>query len=479
MIALRVCGLWLSPALLLGVAAHLYAGAPTGPLLALLVVQAPCMAVLAAKDEPAAEENLLVAVLTVLAGVLLLVANLLLIGDIAGALGAPRWHGVVIAAGCAFAVTIWPAAEKWWPWLAPGALAGAWLALAAVAHGAGADPAGAWSDVASRPAFRFPAASPWVVSGHTFPAPGSLVFSEPHALRAVSPDVFGVIVHDGRAPSVQEWRPEAGGAITMRPGDRLSYPAGARLMFEGGTRVPGAPSSGVAWGDGAARLSAPAWLAQFLGLGVTFIAGSLPLLRLGARATRPALAVGLALLLAAAAWAQGWAIYAALSAPDLFLGTVRAGALAELPTLALGEPWGRRLGGVLVAGLITLFAATAAGLRERIAACDRSGGELGRDLPLWVGVFGIAVVASLWPRDPWTVLLTALGLLASTLGPLALAPAGLPAQTRALACGAGLAVFVAVALGARLLGDDSALAAYPALLGAPAAWGALRLARPR
>lgn len=478
MTLVRLSGLSLSPVVLLGVAGHLYAGAPGGPLLALLVVLAPCVA-LASGPAEAAEESLLVVVLTVVAAGLLLTANLLLIGDIAGGLGAPRWHGVVIAAGCAFVLTIWPAAAGWWTWLVPGALALGWLALAAVGLGAGVDPAAAWSDVASRPAFRFPEASPWVVSGRSFPTPGSLLFTEPHTLRTARADVFGVVVDDGGTPSVQEWRPEAGETITMRPGDRLAYAGGARLVFEGGKRVPGTPASGAAWGDGAAGMPSLAWLARSLGLAVTFVAGGLPLLRVGPRPTRRRLAVALALLLAGVGWAEGWAIYAARAAPDLFLGAARAGALTELPARALGEPWGRRLCGLVVAAVIALFAGSAAGLRERLAAGDRSGGGLGRDLPLWVVVLGGATAASLWPRDPWTLLVLGLGLLASTLGPLALAPPGAPPGARTLACVVGLAVFVGIALGGRLLGGDSALAAYPALLAAPAAWTALRLAGPR
>lgn len=480
MTALRFCGLWLSPALLLGVAAHLYGAAPGGLLLAQLVVLAPCLALLGGQAEPAGDGSLLVAGVTVLAAVLLLSANLLLIGDIASAFGAPSWHGVVIAAGCAFALTIWPWGEKWWLWLGPGALAFVWLVLAIIMHASGGGPVATWSDVASRSAYRFGAESPWVVSGKMFSVPGSLTFSEPHTLRAVTPDAFSVIVSDEDAPSVQEWRPAPGEAITLRPADRLAYPAGSRLMFEGGKRVPGAPFSGVAWADPTARAAVPVELIRFLGIAVTFLAGSFPLLRLSAPSTRAGAATALGLLLAGVGWAEGWAVYAGREAPDLFLGTVRAGSLIQVPALAIGEPWGRRLAGLLTVVLIALLAAMASGLRERIAALGGGGGELGRDVPLWVGVFGVAVVASLWPHDPWSVLVVALGLVASTLAPLAVASPAAPAPVRALACGIGLAAFILVGLGARLIGGAMAesLAEYPALLASPAAWIALRLARP-
>jgi len=468
MIAFRFASLWLGPVLVLGVAAHLYAGGSAGPLLVLLVVLGPCAALLGGRTERAAEASRVLAPLTLLAALLLLSAGLALFGDIASGVGAPRWRGVVIAAGCAFALTVWP----------PAALLVAWLVLAAVAHASGLGPMAAWASVASRSAFCFETTSPWVRSGGTFPTAGVLTFSEPHRVQAASPDVFGVIVSDGGTTSVEEWRPRPGAAITLRPGDRLSYPAGARLIFETGRRVPGAPRSGAAWADPAVGASGAGEFVRFLGLALTFVVGSFPLLRPGAPPTRAGAAVGLALALAAAGWAEAWAVYAAWAAPDLFLGTVRAGALVALPSLAVGGPWGRRLTGVLVVAVLGLFVAGAAGLRERIAVFDRGGGH---DLALWSGVLGLALVGSLWPHEPWALLVLAQGLLASTLGPLALMSSAIPVRTQVMASGLGLAAFAVGALGGRASGGAVAatLGAYPALLGAPAAWAALRLARPR
>ena len=478
MIALRFASLWLGPVLVLGVAAHLYAGGAAGPLLVLLVVLGPCGALIGGRTERAAEPSRVLPALTLLAALLLLWAGLALIGDIASGVGAPRWRGIVIAAGCAFALTVWPPAGRWWPRLVPAALLVAWLVLAAVAHASGLGPMAAWASVASRAAFCFETTSPWVRSGGTFPTAGVLTFSEPHRVQAASPDVFGVIVSDGGTTSLEEWRPRPGAAITLRPGDRLSYPAGARLIFETGRRVPGAPRSGAAWADPAVGASGAGEFVRFLGLALTFVVGSFPLLRPGAPPTRAGAAVGLALALAAAGWAEAWAVYAAWAAPDLFLGTVRAGALVALPSLAVGGPWGRRLTGVLVVAVLGLFVAGAAGLRERIAVFDRGGGH---DLALWSGVLGLALVGSLWPHEPWALLVLAQGLLASTLGPLALMSSAIPVRTQVMASGLGLAAFAVGALGGRASGGAVAatLGAYPALLGAPAAWAALRLARPR
>jgi len=88
MIGLRFASLWLGPVLVLGVAAHLYAGAPEGLLLVVLVVLSPCVALLGRRAARAAEASLVTVLLTLLAAGLLLCAGLSLIGDTAGVLGA-------------------------------------------------------------------------------------------------------------------------------------------------------------------------------------------------------------------------------------------------------------------------------------------------------------------------------------------------------------------------------------------------------
>src|SRR5207247_11139379 len=117
-------------------------------------------------------------------------------------------------------------------------------------------------------------------------------------------------------------------------------------IFEGGKRVPGAPSSGVAWADPTARAAAPVELIRFLGIAVTFLAGSFPLLRLSAPSTRAGAATALGLLLAGVGWAQGWAVYAGWAGPDLFLGSVQGGSLIQVPSRAIGSLWGRGRGGL-------------------------------------------------------------------------------------------------------------------------------------
>ncbi len=481
MTALRCAALWLSPALLLSVAEQLHAGAPSGLGPALLIVLVPCAALLGSRADRGHEPTLFAVVLMVLAAILLLTANLLVIGDVATSAGAPRWHGVVVAAGCAFALTIVPFADRMWPWLAPGALAHVLLVLGSVAIVSGVGPTDAWTRAASRPDVRFAETSPWVVSGGTFQSAGSLVFTEAQTVRALSADVFRVVVSDAPGPVLHEWRPDPGDVITLRPGDRLAYEVGARLQFSEGSRIPGAPRSGTTWADLAPRRSTGRQLADLLGLWVTLGLGGSVLLRPWVPAMRGGAAGFLSLALIALWSMAGWAVYAAWLAPDLLLGAARAGALVQLPAFALDGPWGRRLTGVVIAGLIALFVATASALRSRIGALDRGGGELGRDVVLWAGMFGVAAVVSLWPSDPWTMLLLALGLLASALGAVALTPhrAGWRLQTVASAVASALYVGVTLAAPAGAGTWLESLTTYPALVAAPVGWAVLRLAQPR
>jgi hypothetical protein len=479
--ALRFAAIWLSPALLLGVAHQLYWSVPSGLVPALLLVLVPCAALLGSRPAPAHEPTLFSVVLMVLAAILLLTANLLVIGDVAASAGAPRWHGVVVAAGCAFALTIVPLADRLWPWLAPGALAHVLLVLGTVAVVSGVGPLTAWTRAASRPDVRFSETSPWVASGGTFPSPGSLLFTEVQTVKALSADVFRVVVSDAPGPAVHEWRPDPGDTITLRPGDRLAYGSGARLQFSEGSRIPGAPPSGPVWAVTATPHSAGRQLLDLLGLCVTLGPGGVVLLRAWAPTMRAGATVALSLVLIALWSMAGWAVYGAWLAPDLLLGDARAGSLIQLPAFALEGPWGRRLTGVVIAGLIALFVATASALRSRIGALDRGGGELGRDVVLWAAMFGIAAVVSLWPSDPWTMLLLALGLLASTLGTTP--PAGHPATPRAqtVAAAVACALFATLALTAPAGAGTwlEPLTTYPAVIAAPAGWAVLRLARSR
>jgi hypothetical protein len=168
-------------------------------------------------------------------------------------LGAPRWQGIGTAAGGAWLLVIWRRAGRLVPWLLLAALLGLAVPLFLFARGAGMGPLGAWERVASQPAFRFPASSPWVSAGRELRAGrgyGVLVFEEEHRITAASPAQLHVRARDGARVSESDWELQAGQSLTLRPGDELTWPPGARLRFEAGKAVPGAPTSGIAWADG-------------------------------------------------------------------------------------------------------------------------------------------------------------------------------------------------------------------------------------
>jgi hypothetical protein len=218
-------------------------------------------------------------------------------------------------------------------------------------------------------------------------------------------------------------------------------------------------------------------LLKFLGLGITLVGGAVALGTFGPSRplTRGAVFLLGLFLLVAVAWGECWALYAAAYTPEVFLGGVTGEELLELPAVALrGSLWGRWLVGLVIAGLLAGFLASAAALRQALA---QVGGEILQDLGLWGGLAAVAGLASLWPLDPWTLVLLAFGLGASTLAPLGAVgfPIGRRAATLALAV--GLVLFVGLALAGRLTAYGSVILAYPALLAAPVASGILWLAR--
>jgi hypothetical protein len=232
----------------------------------------------------------------------------------------------------------------------------------------------------------------------------------------------------------------------------------------------------MVWAAGRPR----GWLER-LGLAVTLLVGAAALLRAGLppRLRRDGAGFVAGGLLLAFGWAQAWAVYAVLQAPDVLLGGVTAERLVELPAPALfADPWRQSLQVLLLAAGLAAFLASSLALRERLGALDSTGGgEIGHDPGLWAGLFGGAALASLWPVDPWALSLLALGGAGCALGPAALWPPR-RARTATTAGVAGLLVFVAVAV-VSLRGPAGALsgAAYPALLAAPAGAFVLWLGR--
>lgn len=484
--ATRSVSVWITPALLFSVPAELLTRGGEGLWIALLVVVAPLLGLLlvtpprdAAPPHPASTFSL------ALMGVVLLWANLLLVGDVARSLGLSRPTGILVVAGSMFVVTAWAPARRRGLALALPALLALLIPLGVVVERADRLPLAAWSHAASLPAFRFPSESPWVTEGRPVaPRPGTdtLLFEEEHRVTSVAGGPLRILVSDRGRVQIQEWTLAAGQSVTVRPGDRLVVEPGRSLKFEANKRIPGAPASGIRWADPPRPLLSTAFL-SVLGSGLTILGGatallaserSLPISRAGA-------AIDGAGYVLALAWALGWATYTAVVAPELFLGGITPEKLFELPALALrGSPWGPSLDALVITGAFFALLTSASALRSRLAP----GGLEGRDLGFWGGMLGLASLGSFWPLDTWRMLLMAFGLGASTLAPLAWV--GIPRerpQAISLAVGTGLVVFIALALAEQILPARGVWAqmflSSPALAASPIAafllWRARRL----
>ena len=482
----RVLAVWLTPAALLAVPAALATHAAGGLWLGLVLLLAPLIVLgLPAAADPRNDRGSLFPVVTLLIAVgLLLWANIALAGDLAAWLGARRWQGIVVAAVSGWVLTAWRPLRRTAPLLLAIALVAAAAPLMQVGWATGLGPIAAWERVAAQPAFRFPAGSPWVTTGRALASVhgrAPLVFEEVHRLTAPAGGVVRARTLDGTRLSEIEWTLAPGQSVTLRSGDELVHGA-LRLRFEADKRVPGAPPSGAAWAEDRPRR----WLER-LGVLVTLLLGAAALLRAGltVRLSRDGAGFLAGGLLLAFGWAQLWAVYAMLQSPDLFLGGVTLERLLEVPGAALfAEPWRRTLQVFLIAAGLALFLASSVALRERLGALDPTGGgEIGRDPGLWAALFGAAALASLWPVDPWTLTLLALGGVGCALGPATMWPP--PPGRAALATTAGvvgLLVFATLAAAQLRGGGDALLSGvigYPALAGGPAGAFVLGLGRRR
>jgi hypothetical protein len=497
----RALAVWLTPAAWLALPALVLESGPDGLWVGLLLLVAPLLALgLTAGDtapvQPARDALFPVVALLLVVG-LLFWANFVLAGDVAAWLGAQRWQGIALAAGGAWLLMVWRRSGRLVPWLLLIAVCGLVVPMVALARGAGVGPLGAWERVASVPAFRIPASSPWVNPGRELRAgrgPGSLLFEEEHRVTAAAPLQLHVRAVDGARVTESDWQLQTGESVTLRPGDELRWPPGARLRFEVGKAVPGAPSSGIAWADGRRGDSSRHW-----GLLLTVTGGALALVGFGATAkvSRGEMAVAGGGLLAVFAWGVVWAVYCALSAPDIFLGGVAVERLARPPSLlwaagaglwaAGAGPWaagaGRLVLALLPAAGLASFLASSVALRERIGGLDvTGGGEIGHDFGLWSAIIGGAALASFWPAEPWVLVVVALGLAASTLAPAVLWPP--PAdrgQWGTWAGLVGLAIFGALSVAGQWTRGSESWAGlplvYPAVAAAPAAALVLWLAR--
>jgi len=482
--AARTLALWLTPAAWLALPAIVLESGLDGLWVGLLLLVAPLLALAAAGERaptssPRHELFPVVAFLLVVA--LILWANLVLAGDVAAWLGWPRWRGIAVAGGAAWLLLAWRGAVRLVPSLLLIAGCGLAVPLAALGYEADISPLAAWGRVASLPAFRLPASSPWVDPGHELRAgrgPTSLLFEEEHRVTAAGHAQLHIRAIDGARVTESDWDLRPGDAVTLRSGDELRWPAGARLRFEVGKLVPGAPPSGIAWADGRRGDSTRRW-----GLLLTLLGGAIALVDVSTSPTRRQMAGAAAALILVFAWGVIWAVYCALGAPDLFLGGVAIERLARPPSLGWPTGMGRFVPLLLPVAALASFLASSVVLRERIGGLDvTGGGEIGHDLGLWSAIIGATALASLWPAEPWMLIVVALGLAASTLAPATLWP--LPAERARWTTVAGLVgfgIFAALAVAGQWTRGVEGWAAlpltFPAVVAAPAAALVLGLAR--
>jgi hypothetical protein len=483
----------MSPVFLLTIPTALLTSGREGLWLALLAFVAPLFGLLLASSSPSSESNekgffFTLGAVLMMGG--LLWANLTLAADIAAWLGGPRWAGTLVGGVTAVALAVWRGSDRARPLFIASALVGTVAPLLMVLGATDPLPHRVWAHVSSQPSFRFRSDSPWVTEGRairTRPG-GELLFLEEHRLIPLTAGPLRVVISDRGRVREEEWTVTPGQPITLRPGDRITLESATRLRFEGEKRIPGAPLSGIDWADRPLR-SPGAALWNFLGLGVTLVGGAVALVALTRRfgdVSRSVASLAGLLLFVVVLWGECWAIYAAAYTPELFLGGVIAPALLELPSLVFfGSWWGQWLSWIVVVGLLSWFLASAAALRESIIALGGQPGEEFLKHPvLWVGLVAAAGLASLWPVAPWSLMLIALGLGASTLSPIILAgrPAGRPAVEK-VAVGFGLLLFLGLTAAGRLGMPASegmrAIFAYPSLVTIPLTAGFLWVARRR
>lgn len=482
--AAPVLGAWLAPAGWLAVSSLLLTDAPAGLWVGLLLVLGPLAALSIRPDGRGRGQDDEPSVFARSVGMavhgMLLCANLALAGDIASALGGPRWHGIALAVGGSLLVTAWPRAHRVRAVLVVLSVGGLAVSLLALALASGFGPLDAWEAVAGRGALRFGADSESVAEGRVVgPFRQPILFEEEHRVTAPDGGAIRLVTRDGDKTVQRSLTLGAGQVLTLRPGDALLAEAPVRLRFEARRRVPGTPPSGVAWADG----QRGGW-AGSLGLAVTLLGGAIGLLAAGdgPRLARRGMTVVGGGLLAALLWAEGWAVYSLLLAPEVFVGGLTPARLVEVPLLALGRSPAARLAQIaLIVAVFVGVVAAARGWLDLGGAPHRAGGSEGaRHMSLRGLVIVIAGLASLWPAEPWPLMLLALGAGASALGPAALSAA--PAGRAVVVAGAlGLLVFAAVGVAAWLYPPrGEALAAvgrFPALAALPVGLVALPLAR--
>jgi hypothetical protein len=457
---------WVGPAALLGLAWLACVGDATAPLALALVGLAPLVAFARPADAdvtPSLVGPAVVGLAAVVASNTAVAAEYVRIG------GVPRVLAAVLAIAIVAIAVTWRGGPAWRV-AAPLAVGLLLVSVGGIAVTTAIPPWRAWSQVASRPALVFSERSGWVTHGRPVAAATTMVFEEPHRVTAITAGVYRVIERNGTADTMHERRLEPGESLVVRAGDRLAVEAGMRVRFERGKRVPGVAASGVLWADPDARRGLGA-LGRALGLALTLVGGAMAVVAPIAPPTTRGAAVAVTLPAIAALSAAAGGVYAVYLAPDVVIGATLVAPLHELPVLAIDGYRAASVGAMLGAGVLGLTAASAWAIAVRTRRLASIGAtrwpRSGRMVT--AVLIAAAAVGALLPLDGWRLLLLALGFLACVTAAPAVASAGARATTIGGVTGA--LVFIVLALGAGRLGL-AVLAAYPALLAAPAAWGA-------
>jgi hypothetical protein len=471
---------WAGPALVVAVVARVTAGGLEAPLFVLAVLAAPLLALLASPASRRTPSGF-AATAGLVTVVCVLGAGFRAVADLAHVLGLEAGATLGAAVALVLVTTIWRDHHR----VAASAfvLGAAALLIAVVMLGAAAavPPWTAWSRAASRGAFELGPRSEWTREGAQFPQLTTLTFTEPHKITAATDTVVRVTERD-RTTSVRERKLAAGESLLLRPGDTVAIPAGARVRFESGRRVPGAPLSGVTWAD-AAGTTRPRLLAWWTGLTFTFAGGALMIVRSQGPPSRASAVLPPVLLLTVVLAAACWGVYAVDAAPEASIGVPAAAVLVRLVPVVADEPWRSRILTAIALALLALLLGSAASLRRCLAdltAAESTGLAASArrrafEAATWVVMVVAAVAVGMVAADGFTLLDQGLGLAAAVLlGPMLTSGQG-PGVERARAKGAlaGGLIFVVVAALAHwpgIVGTVDTLARYPILVAAPGAW---------
>ena len=471
---------WAGPALVVAVVARVTAGGVEAPLFVLAVVAAPLLALLAGPGSRRTPSGF-AATVGLVTVVCVLGAGFRAVTDLAHVLGLETGATLGSAVALVLVTTIWRDHHR----VAASAfvLGAAALLIAIVMLGAAAAvaPWTAWSRAASRGAFELGPRSEWTREGAQFPQLTTLTFTEPHKITAATDAVVRVTERD-RTTAVRERKLAVGESLLLRPGDTVAIPAGARVRFEPGRRVPGAPPSGVTWAD-AVGTTRPRLLAWWTGLTLTLAGGALMIVRSQGPPSRASAILPPVLVFTVVLAAACWGVYAVDAAPEASIGVPAAAVLARLVPVVADEPWRSRILTAVTLALLALLLGSAASLRRcltDLTAPESTGGAASArrrvfEAATWVVMVVAAVAVGMVAADGFTLLDQGLGLAAAVLlGPVLTNGQG-PGVERARAKGAlaGGLIFVVVAALAHWpgsIGTVDALARYPILIAAPAAW---------